>query len=170
MVAFGRALLILIAALAIAPSDARTALEKAERDELIRIPEGDPDMAMAMRRARATLGDFLKLARKPKPSMTGFALKVGMEHRAGVEYFWVAPFEVRETTFVGRVNNELRDIRHIKIGQMIEFTETEIVDWMYREDGKMKGNFTACALLKRETKASADAFRKKFGLTCDFLK
>lgn len=31
----------------------------------------------------------------------------------------------------------------------------------------MKGNYTACALLKRETKANAEAFKREYGLDCD---
>jgi hypothetical protein len=31
----------------------------------------------------------------------------------------------------------------------------------------MYGNFTACALVKREPGEEAEAFVKKFGLTCD---
>ena len=39
---------------------------------------------------------------------------------------------------------------------------------MYREHGKLKGNYTACALLKQEKKRDADAFKRRLGLTCDF--
>lgn len=31
----------------------------------------------------------------------------------------------------------------------------------------MKGNYTACAILKREPKAQQEAFKKRFGLECD---
>jgi hypothetical protein len=34
------------------------------------------------------------------------------------------------------------------------------------EDGKMRGNFTACALLKREPADQAEAMKKQFGLSC----
>jgi uncharacterized protein YegJ (DUF2314 family) len=54
----------------------------------------------------------------------------------------------------------------VKFGQVIDFSEAEIVDWLYMEDGKMRGNFTACALLKREPADQAEAMKKQFGLSC----
>jgi uncharacterized protein YegJ (DUF2314 family) len=170
MPAFGPVIIILIAALVVSPSAARTVLEKVERNEIVRVPNDDPDMAAAKRKARATLREFLALAANPKPSMQGFALKVAIRHANGTEFIWVNPFERKGPAFIGRLANTPRDIPNLKFGQRIKFTESEIFDWMYRENGKMKGNFTACALLKRETRASADAFKKKFGLDCDFLK
>ena len=53
------------------------------------------------------------------------------------------------------------------MGQVIEFAENEIVDWLYLEDGKMIGNFTACALIKREPPEQAAAFMKQYGMSCD---
>ena len=45
-------------------------------------------------------------------------------------------------------------------GQVIEFTEAEIVNWLYVEGGKMRGNFTACAMLKREPPDQLEAAKK----------
>ena len=55
----------------------------------------------------------------------------------------------------------------MKFGQVIEFSESEIVDWLYTENGKMIGNFTACALLKREPPDQLEAMKKQYGLSCD---
>lgn len=51
-------------------------------------------------------------------------------------------------------------------GQSFDFSEGEIVDWLYMDGAKMKGNYTACALLKREP-GQAAAFKARFGLDCD---
>jgi uncharacterized protein YegJ (DUF2314 family) len=37
---------------------------------------------------------------------------------------------------------------------------------MYMDDGKMKGSYTTCAILKKEPRAEADAMMKQYGLTC----
>jgi uncharacterized protein YegJ (DUF2314 family) len=55
----------------------------------------------------------------------------------------------------------------VKLGQVIEFTESEIVDWLYLENSRMIGNYTACALLKREPPQQTAAFMKQYGLSCD---
>ena len=55
----------------------------------------------------------------------------------------------------------------MKTGQTITFARSDIVDWMYIENGKMKGNFTACALLKSAPKKEAEDFKRQFSLDCD---
>jgi uncharacterized protein YegJ (DUF2314 family) len=52
------------------------------------------------------------------------------------------------------------------LGDSITFGENKIVDWHYVDDGKMKGNFTTCVLMRREPKQQAEAFIKQCGLDC----
>jgi uncharacterized protein YegJ (DUF2314 family) len=146
---------------------AQTMLDRAERDELFYVPHDDPQMAAAMRKARATLPEFLALARAAKPPTEGFSVKVAIPDGSGAEYFWIFPFEEKDGRITGKINNTPRSTRKVKMGQTIEFKQSEIVDWLYFDDGKMKGNYTACALLKREPKQQAEAFKQRFGLECD---
>jgi uncharacterized protein YegJ (DUF2314 family) len=144
-----------------------TLVDKAERDEIARVEKDDPDMAIAFRKARETLPEFLALARDPRPSATNLAVKIAIPAGNSNEYFWLAPFEPRGEKFAGRINNTPRMAKQVKFGQVVEFTEGEIVDWLYMEDGKMRGNFTACALLKHEPPDQAEAMKKQFELSCD---
>ena len=146
---------------------AHSLLDRAERDEIAIVADGDSDMAAAMRKARASVGDFLEVARTAKPPTEGFSVKIAVREGKNAEYFWITPFQTRDGSFSGKINNTPRTTRKVAMGQAIEFTESEIVDWMYFDAGKMKGNFTACALLKREPKRQADAFKQRFGLDCD---
>ena len=147
--------------------NAQTMVDRAERDDLFYVPNDDPQMAVAMRKARATLPEFLELARTAKPPKEGFAVKVAIPDGSGAEYFWIFPFEEKNGRVTGKINNTPRSTRKVKMGQTIEFKQSEIVDWLYFEDGKMKGNYTACALLKHEPKQQAEAFKQRFGLECD---
>jgi uncharacterized protein YegJ (DUF2314 family) len=49
------------------------------------------------------------------------------------------------------------------------FARGEIHDWMYYDDAnrRMKGNFTACALLTREKPEDAEKMKRTYGLVCD---
>jgi uncharacterized protein YegJ (DUF2314 family) len=147
---------------------AQTILEKTERDEIIRVPKDDPPMAAAMRKARASLPEFFALAKQPKPSMTHFAIKVAIPHdNDGHEYFWVGAFENKGDHYTGQLRNTPRLVKGLKLGATIRFQDNAIVDWTYIGDGETKGNFTACALLLRETKEAAEAFMKRYRLNCD---
>ena len=163
-----QALLVIAAALSLPVSEAaaQTTLEKASRDEVFNIPQGDPEMAAAMRKARASLPEFFKLVASPKPSMKNFQVKVGVRHSTGHEYFWIRPFERRGYRLSGQLANTPRVIQHLKAGDTITFRENEIVDWTYFDDGKMRGHYTMCPLLKREPREHALAYIKQHELDC----
>jgi uncharacterized protein YegJ (DUF2314 family) len=150
------------------PTSAQTITQKAERDELAIVAKSDPVMAAAMGKARKTLPDFLELAAAPKPGMEGFAVKVAIREGDDAEYFWITPFTDKDGAFSGAINNTPRSVRSVKLGQTITFGQSEIVDWMYMDGNAMKGNYTACALLKSAPKQQQDEFKKRFGLDCDF--
>jgi uncharacterized protein YegJ (DUF2314 family) len=150
------------------PGSSQSLMDKADRDEIARVAKDDPDMAAAMRKAHATLQDFLGLARAPGEGTEGFSVKVAVREGDNAEYFWIIPFEPKAPDrFAGRLNNTPRTVHTVKNGQDIEFSASEIVDWMYFDHGKMKGNYTACALLKKAPKGDIDAFKKRYGLECD---
>jgi uncharacterized protein YegJ (DUF2314 family) len=150
------------------PATAQTITQKAEHDELAIVAKSDPVMAAAMSKARKTLPDFLGTAAAPKPGMEGFAVKVAIREGDNAEYFWITPFTSKDSEFSGAINNTPRSVRSVKLGQTITFGQSEIVDWMYMDGDEMKGNYTACALLKSAPKQEQAEFKKRFGLDCDF--
>src|SRR5215510_1179727 len=142
-------------------------MDKARRDDVALVEKDDPDMAAAFRKARETLPEFLALARAPRPTASKLAVKIAIPAGNDDEYFWLTSFEPRGDKYAGRINNTPRAAKQVKFGQVLEFSEAEIVDWLYMEDGKMHGNFTACAMLKREPADQAEAMKKQFGLSCE---
>jgi len=158
----------LIAVAALSTSlDAQSISEKSQRDQIVNVAKDDPYMVAAMNKARATLAGFLNLAKAPPAKTEGFSVKVAVRDHGRVEYFWIQPFENKDGKFSGRLDNQPRTVSNVSFGQTITFAENEIVDWMYFDDGKMQGSYTTCAILKRQPRAEADAFMKRYGLVCD---
>jgi uncharacterized protein YegJ (DUF2314 family) len=149
------------------PSPGQSLLDHASRDTTSRVKKDDEDMAAAIRKARQTLPEFLALIREPRPTITSYAVKIGIPYSEGTEFFWMSPLELRKDDIIGRINNTPRHATSVKRGQRIIFKEKDIVDWLYREAGWMYGNFTACALVKREPPDQAKAFMQKFGIECE---
>jgi uncharacterized protein YegJ (DUF2314 family) len=81
---------------------AQTVMEKAARDETATVADTDPNMAAAMRKAHATLADFLKIAAESRPGTQAFSLKVAVREGERVEYFWITPFTNRAASFPAR--------------------------------------------------------------------
>ena len=156
------------AGLSVRPAEAQSITQKAEHDELAIVAKSDPVMAKAMSKARATLPEFLSTAAAPKPGLEGFAVKVAIREGNNAEYFWITSFTPKDGKFSGAINNAPRQVHSVKLGQTITFDRSEIVDWLYMDGDKMKGNYTACALLKSASKRETEEFKKRFGLDCDF--
>lgn len=159
--------LALLAQMASAASaDAQSLLGKSDRRDTVKLKQDDAVMAAAFERARKTLPEFLELARAPSPSMKNFSVKLAIPYAEGRE-FWLRLIEFRGDQILGEIRNTPRHAKNVKYGQRIIFKEKDIADWTYLDGKRMMGNFTACALLKRETKAKADTFKQEHGLECD---
>lgn len=160
---------LLLTALAFPPAAAQGLVDRSRREDIVRMQDEDPAMAAALRKARLTLDDFLRTAASPPANASAFAVKVPVSDDRDTEYFWIVPFSRDGDSFKGRLGNMPRLVRHVREGQEIRFSKSQIVDWMYVDVARrrMHGNFTACALLTKEKKEEAAKFRKLYGLECD---
>ena len=142
------------------------AQEKRDENEVVFAGEKDPDMIAAIRQARSELGNFLALAAAPPAGTSGYKLKVMVKDRSITEHFWVVPFKVEGTGFVGVLANEPKLVKNVKAGQVVRFTRNEISDWGYVKNGRQVGSYTVCALFKKMPKDQADYYRKNHGFDC----
>jgi uncharacterized protein YegJ (DUF2314 family) len=149
---------------------AQTVLDKLKRDETFWLPKGDPEMAAAMQKARGTLPQFLALARAPSATTSNFAVKVGVrdKKRDIVEYFWITDFVEKDGRFSGQIDNDPDTVDTVKLGDTISFGQEEIVDWLYLDGRRIKGNYTICVILKRSPPEEAQAAVRKYGFECNF--
>jgi uncharacterized protein YegJ (DUF2314 family) len=169
VIKFPFAVALVFAATSMCAALAQTPLQQAERDEIKHMASEEPAMRMAFERARGTLDEFLSQAVNPREGTSGYALKVAVSDGRNTEYFWVNKFDNSGTAFSGHLGNEPRMVKRYKLGERFQFDRVQIVDWMYVDERnkRMMGNFTACALLTKETAADAEAFKKRFGLQCE---
>ena len=143
--------------------------ERAKKQELVFMEDEEPAMRRAFETARASLDGFLEKAKNPPADAAGFALKVGVREGKNTEYFWVNELHEKDGQFTGKINNEPRMVKTVRMGQHYAFPRAHIVDWMYidRAQRRMVGNFTMCALLTKDPPVEAAAAKKRFGLTCE---
>ena len=161
--------LVVALALVAGVSQAKGINEKAESDEIINMSDNDPAMKRAFVKAQKTLPDFLRQAANPQPNTSNYALKVGLMEGKSTEYFWMGDFKATGDQFTATLSNTPQMVRKYREGQQVSFKRAQIVDWMYIDEGKqrMMGNFTACALLTKESVEEAAAFKKQWGLRCE---
>ena len=93
-------------------------------------------------------------------------MKIPLRDGDTVEWFWIADFRNDGDVFSGRINNTPRLVTNFRNGETVRFARKDIVDWMYVVDGKMKGNFTACAIAAKQPEAEREKFLRTFNMTC----
>ena len=139
---------------------APTADARAEdRSPVIDVNTGDAEMNAAIAKARSTLPTFWACYDVPKPSETGHSLKVRFpKPMSGGEHIWIAEVKkVADGRYSGRFANAPRDFPGKKAGDVAEFREADISDWMFTRNGKIVGGET----IKPLPKADADALRAR---------
>ena len=151
-----------------APGDGAFAgLLDATRDgRVVLVPTGDPAMTKAFAKARSGLDGFLAKLASPPSGAEGFAIKIPIGDRGEVEYFWLIDLTQNGDNLSGVVNNSPDTVGNVQKGQRINFHRGDVADWMYFENGKMTGNFTACAMLSKESTEVRATFRREYGLDC----
>jgi uncharacterized protein YegJ (DUF2314 family) len=134
-----------------------------DRTPVIDVRTGDAEMNAAIAKARATLAVFWASYEARKPSETGHMLKARFPNRRNAgEHIWMA--EVKKLTggrSSGRFANAPRDLPGQHEGDLAEFKEADISDWMFMRNGKIVGGETIRPLLKSLPKADADAVRAR---------
>jgi uncharacterized protein YegJ (DUF2314 family) len=146
-----------------APSSMET---KARRDLTVSVAKGDPAMLAAREKGRATLEHFLSVNENRPANSRAYAVKIPVEDRGKVEWFWITNFVRDGDRFWGHIDNEPRVVFNVRKGQRIDFARADIGDWMYVRDGKIKGNFTACAMMEKESEKVRQEFARKFRMDC----
>ena len=135
----------------------------ADHSPVINVPSSDPEMAAAIAKARATLPAFWASYDNPKPPETGHSLKVRFPTGGNnAEHIWMA--EVKKLgngLCSGRFANSPRDLPGKREGDLVEFREADISDWMFMRNGKIVGGETLRPLLKSMPKADAAALRAR---------
>ncbi|WP_027551893.1 YegJ family protein [Bradyrhizobium sp. Cp5.3] len=133
-----------------------------DRSPVVDVRTADAQMNAAIARARDTLPTFWASYDAPKPIETGHSLKVRFPTRKGAEHIWMA--EVKKLpngTYSGVFANEPRDLPGKRAGDLVEFAQTDISDWMFMRNGKIVGGETIKPLLKSMPRADADALRAR---------
>jgi uncharacterized protein YegJ (DUF2314 family) len=154
-----RLALALVALLAIVPALPMVA---AAQSNMMIVPNGDPEMAAAIAKARGALPSFWKALEHPGAGEEGFALKVAIKDGKDVEHFWLLDIARDGDKLSGTINNEPEIVGNVSNGERYEFTDADISDWLYMRKGKMVGNETMRPLLKRMPKSQAEQYRAMY--------
>ncbi|ACI56201.1 conserved hypothetical protein-like protein [Rhizobium leguminosarum bv. trifolii WSM2304] len=148
-------------------------------DNVQLIAPGDPAMAKAHEKSKSELDGFLEKLGNPPAGTENYSIKLGFTDKAkgvalttdqmapNVEFMWVYQIKASGDHFTALLSDTPEYIHNIKPDDRVEFAKSDIFDWMYTENGKVKGNYTACPLLLAGPKEQLDQYREIYGIVCD---
>ena len=151
---------MLAVALAMTPAPDALA-QKADGDPVIDFERGDASMNAAIKAARSTLDLFW--AALEKPGTTGGSLKVAIPvDTGGAEHIFLADIQrIGTGRYQGLIANNPVHLRTLRRGDVYQFTDDQISDWLYIRDGLMHGLYTVRVMLPRMPKQQAEALRQR---------
>jgi uncharacterized protein YegJ (DUF2314 family) len=140
-----------------------TPVQAEDRSSIIDVRTTDPEMNVAIAHARETLPTFWASYEAPKPAESGHSLKVRFPTGGSRgEHIWMADVKkLPNGSYSGRFANQPRDLPRKRAGDLVEFKQADISDWMFMRNGKIVGGETIKPLLKSMPKADADALRAR---------
>jgi uncharacterized protein YegJ (DUF2314 family) len=123
----------------------------APKDEVIYVKSGDATMAAAIAKAQASLESFRAVLAAPPANTKNFSVKVGFPWgiKDDREHIWLTAPKLEATTVTGTINNEPVDATSVKVGEVVTAPLKDISDWMYVENGVLRGGYTLRVLLDK---------------------
>jgi len=131
-------------------------------DRVISVADTDTEMNAAIARARATLPLFWASYDAPKRTETEHSLKVRFPTAGNDEHIWMSPVKkLPGGEYAARFADTPHNLPGKRLGDLAEFKDADISDWMFMRNGKIVGGETIKPLLKSMPKADADALRAR---------
>ena len=112
----------------------------------LEVPKDHAAMHSAVVHARKTVGKFITALQHPAQGQKDFEVKKPFIQNGHVEHIWLSDVQFVGNRFQGRVDNQSRKIRGVKVGQLVSVNPNEISDWLYIDNGKLVGGYTVRVL------------------------
>jgi uncharacterized protein YegJ (DUF2314 family) len=136
-------------------------------DEIYSTSSEDEEMNEAVNAAKGTIQLFEKAFLSKKYDETSFVLKVRFATPKGFEHIWVNNIEMENNNYYGTVNSPPESTTEVKEGEKIKIDKNNITDWLYNDNGKLRGGYTIKVIRNRMTKEERKQFDEEFQLKID---
>lgn len=154
-------MLLLSCVVAIAACSGETADPEAEYQR---------DLAQATKDAQAKLPYFWEHFEAPLVDEYDFSLKAAIPRRdgqPGAEDVWLEYIARGDGKIVGELQIDPRYLGELREGAVVEFQESQIVDWSFLRGNLLLGHYTTRVMLPRLDQLQQDYLRPMFAASPD---
>ena len=125
--------------------------EKESPNNLYYTQSEDKEMNDAILTAKSTLDQFDKALISNKFDTSTFALKVKFPTVTGAEHIWATSIVIKDGHYFGVVDNLPDLTTKVNFGDRIQLDKENISDWMYADNGVLRGGYTMRLIRSRMT-------------------
>ncbi len=130
----------------------------------------EADLASAAAKARARLPYFWEHFLAPQVDEFDFALKAAIPRRdgqPGAEEVWLDNLAKAPDKIIGELSIAPRYLGPLEKGAIVEFQESQVVDWAFWRGDRLFGHYTTRVLLPRLDQLQQDFMRPLFEASPD---
>ena len=125
-------------------------------------PSDDQEMNKAIVKAKGTLDQFDKAFQNNIFDTSTFALKVQFPTETGAEHIWATSIKIENGNYYGIVDNLPNTATQVKLGERIKLNKEDITDWMYADNGLLRGGYTIRLIRRRMSAEEKKQFDASF--------
>lgn len=140
---------------------------KAEREnesDIIEVESVDSEMNFAIEKARLNIESFDSALKSHNPRFINFSIKKPYKTERGNEHIWINEIVLVADKYLGIIGNIPEYTSEIKLGDTVLVEKSEISDWMYTEESKLKGGYTIRVLRNRMSESEKKQFDNENGI------
>ena len=138
-----------------------------QQDTAVAVRKDDKILAAAVERARASITNFTEALAHPKPTQSGFSVKVPIVDDKAIHYMWLQGTTFSGSEFRGTLGADAAELKQHQPGKSIAVPVSQIFDWMYVESNKLVGGFTLRAIRDQLRGEQRSAFEKSLWFEFD---
>lgn len=111
----------------------------------------DMEMSIAIKEAQQNFGEFEKAIHSKNSKYKNFTLKKNFQSDDGDEHIWIMYVmpHPKKNVYVGFIGNVPIHTKKVKYDEIVEVSKNDISDWMYYDNGVLKGAYTTKILRSR---------------------
>jgi uncharacterized protein YegJ (DUF2314 family) len=135
-------------------------ISRSGEPDLITVSNDDAGMNAAIRKARETIGVFIKHRSDPNFSKASFSIKVRYEEAGKVEHIWLDDVTFDGKLFHGVIGNVPVEITRLSLGERVDASIDTVSDWMIHDGNSIIGGYTIRVLKDRMSPSERKGLEK----------
>jgi uncharacterized protein YegJ (DUF2314 family) len=139
-------------------------VERENEPDIIGVESDDSEMNLATEKAKLNIENFDSALKSNNPKFINFSVKKPYKTESGNEHIWISDVVLKGDKYLGIIGNTPEYTSEIKLGDTVLVEKSEISDWMYIEENKLRGGYTIRALRNKMSESEKKQFDNENGM------